>query len=67
MQFPSCVITGIWYNTMIFSRLHGSVFEDYFTTSERDRYNLMRSIETHEGKLKYINYKAITYGGIPIP
>ena len=30
-----------WYNTAIFSRLHGSLFEDFITHARTDRYNIM--------------------------
>ena len=32
------------------SQLHGLVFEDYFKTDKRDKYNIMCSIEAHEKK-----------------
>ena len=47
---PYWILNSPWYNTTICSKLHGLVFEDYFTTSKRDKYNLMCSIEAHEKK-----------------
>ena len=47
-QFPSWILNGPWYNTTICSQSHGWVFEDYFTTFKRDKYNTMCSIETFE-------------------
>ena len=37
------------------SQLHGLVFEDYFKTDKRDKYNIMCSIEAHEKKQKLVN------------
>ena len=34
------ILYGPWYNTMIFSQLHGSYFEDCVTTARKDRYNI---------------------------
>ena len=42
---PSWLLNGTWYNTIICSRYHGLVFEDYFTTAKRDKYNIMCSME----------------------
>ena len=39
--FPSWILNGPLYKATICSLLHGSVFEDYFTTSIREKYNLM--------------------------
>ena len=44
-----------WYNNMICSRLHGLVFEEYFTTAKRDKSNLMCSIEAHKKPQKPVN------------
>ena len=43
----SWILNGPWYNTSICSQLHGLLFEDYFTTSKRDKYDIMCSIEAH--------------------
>ena len=48
-------MNGPWYNTTMFSLWHGLSFEGYVTTSIRDRYNLMCSIESHESEQKTIN------------
>ena len=43
-HFPSWIINVPWYNTMICSRLHVSLFEDYVTTARMlDYYNSRRS------------------------
>ena len=35
---------GTWYNTVIFSRLHGSLFEDFITNAITNRNNLIYSL-----------------------
>ena len=42
-------------------------FEDYVTTSRRDRYNLMCSIEVHGRAHPTINDDTSSGGGIPLP
>ena len=37
-----------WYNLDIFSKLHGSLFEDFRTHVRTGRYNLMCSIVAHD-------------------
>ena len=44
---PSWIFNGPWNTTTIFSRLNGSVFEDYCITAKHEKYNLMCSIEAH--------------------
>ena len=68
---PYSIINDPWYNTTIFSRLHGLSFEDYFKTSICDKYNLMCSIEVHENhksvnKHKPVNYEKISGGDRPL-
>ena len=46
-HFPSWIIIGPWYNTMICSIFYGSLFEDYCTTDKCDKYNIIFSIEAH--------------------
>ena len=41
---------GTWYNTVICSRLHGSMFKDVITDARTDRYNLLRSISALDEK-----------------
>ena len=38
---PAWLNKGPWYNTAIFSRLHGSLFEDFITHTRTNRYNLL--------------------------
>ena len=42
---------GPWYNIEIYSRLHGSLLEDFITHARANRYNLMCSLVAHEKKL----------------
>ena len=39
---------GTWYNTVIFSRLHGSLFEDFITHARTDKYNLVCYLVAHD-------------------
>ena len=41
INHQNCLNKDPWYNTDIFSRLHGSLFEYFITHSGTDRYNLM--------------------------
>ena len=42
---PNCILNIPRYNTPICSHLHGSSFEDCFTTAQKDSYNLMCFVE----------------------
>ena len=39
---------GLWYNTYICSKLHGSRFVDFIKQARTDRYNLMCSLVAHD-------------------
>ena len=39
-----------WYNTSIFSRLHGNMFGYFITHAINDRYNTMCSLVAHDKK-----------------
>ena len=39
---------GLWCNTDIFSRLNGSLFEDFIKHARTDRYNIMSSLVAHD-------------------
>ena len=39
---------GPWYNTSIYLRLQGSLFEDFITHSISDRYNIICSVVSHD-------------------
>ena len=40
--------SGPWYNKNIYSRINGSLFEDFITQARTDRYNIMWSLVAHE-------------------
>ena len=39
---------GPWYNTSIFKKLYGKVFEGFIRNEITERYNIMCSIDAHE-------------------
>ena len=39
---------GLWYNTSICSKLHGSRIEDFITQARTDRYNIMCYLVAHD-------------------
>ena len=39
---------GPWYNTPIFKKLHGKVFEGFIRNAITDRYNITCSIDEYE-------------------
>ena len=42
-------LTGdTWYNTSIFNKLHGKLFEGFIINSRTDRYNIMCYIDAYE-------------------
>ena len=43
------MIGGTWYNTSIFKKLHGKLFEGFIINARTDRYNIMWSIDAYEG------------------
>ena len=43
INHPDWLNEGLWYNTAICSKLHGSMFEDFITHARIDRYNFMSS------------------------
>ena len=60
------ILIGTWYDTTIFSRLRGYSVEDYFTTAQKYRYNLMCYIEAYEKLHLEYNDDAIIGGGRPL-
>ena len=52
---------------MICSNFRGLLFKDSVTTSKRNIYNLMRSIDTYERNHNIVNEDASSYCGIPMP
>ena len=67
------ILSGPWYNTMVCSLLYGLVFEDYFTTAKRDKYNIIFSIKAHKknqksvNENKPVNYETSSGGATPLP
>ena len=55
---------GPLYNTEIYSKLHGTVFESYISNDRIDRYNLMRYISANDKILPTYVDDAISGGGI---
>ena len=53
-------------NTKTCLQYHGLLFEYYVTTTRRDIYNIMCSIEDHERERTNINYDASSGCGIPL-
>ena len=41
---------GPWYNTSIYSRLHGGLFEYFITHARTDRYNILCSLTAYDKK-----------------
>ena len=39
---------GPWYNTYIYKKLHGKVFDGFIINARTDRYDIMGSIDAHE-------------------
>ena len=50
INHPDWLNKGPWYNTDIFSKLHGKLFEDFITYSRIYIYNLLCSIVAHDKK-----------------
>ena len=42
-----CITGGPWYNTSIYKKLHGNLFEGFIINARTDRYNIMCSIDAH--------------------
>ena len=64
---PDQLNKGLWYNTAICSKLHGTVFEDYIRSTITDRYNLMCSIPARNKLLPTYVDNEISGGGKVIP
>ena len=48
IQNSDCMTGGTWYNTSIFKKLHGILFEAFIINARTDRYNIMCSIDAYE-------------------
>ena len=64
---PDCLNKCPWYNTEIFSKLHGKLFEYFISHARTYRYNLMCSIVAHDKKQFAYEYEEISIGDRPIP
>ena len=58
---------GPWYNTAIWSSLHGILFEYFITHARTDRYNLMCSLVAHDKKQPAQEDEEISIGDRLIP
>ena len=45
---PNWFNKGPWYNTAIYSRFNGSLFQYFITHARTDRYNLLCSVVVHD-------------------
>ena len=59
---------GPWYNTYIFKKLRGKLFQASIINSRTDRYNIIFSIDAHEreNKSSSCDYGRSSGGG-PLP
>ena len=57
INHPNWFNKGPWYNTDIYSRLHGSLFEYFITHARTNRYNLMCYIVAHDFKNLFMDMK----------
>ena len=48
IQNSDCMTGGPWYNTSIWKKLHGKLFEGFIKNARTDRYHIMCYIDTHE-------------------
>ena len=58
---------GAWYNIYIYSRLHGSLFEDFITHERADRYIIIFSLVAHDKKQPAYEDEEISIGYSLIP
>ena len=56
-----------WYNTSIWSKLHGTVSEDFIRNARTDRYNIMCYITAHDKQQPTYVDDATSGGGRAIP
>ena len=55
-----------WYNTTIFTKLNGQIFEDYLKMVLKDRYELMCTVDAYDKDHVSTPVGAISGGGIPM-
>ena len=58
---------GLWYNTTICLRLHGSMFEYFITHAISDRYDFMCSLVAHDKIKTAYEYDESSIGDRSIP
>ena len=58
---------GTWYNTSIFKKLHGKLFEGFIRNSRTDRYNIMCFIDTNEKDHQSSSDDGISGRVFPLP
>ena len=56
-----------WYNTAIYSKCHGQLFEDFIRHARTDRYHLMYSIISHNKNGPSYEDEESSLGDSPIP
>ena len=62
-NFPNWIQNKTWYNTRICSHLSGSYFEEFFNTTQQDRYDLMCYVDAYD-KLHPTCYDYVSSGGV---
>ena len=67
MNHPDWLNKGPQYNIDIYSRFHGSLFEDFITHARTDRYNLLCSLVSHDKKEPAYEVDEISIGDTLIP
>ena len=58
---------GTWYNTSIYNKLYGKVFQGFIINARNDRYNTMCSINAHEKEHQSSCNDGSRGGGCPRP
>ena len=62
INHPDWLNKGSWYNTEMFSKFHGRLFEYFITHAITDRYNIMCSIVAHDKKQPAYKYEETSIG-----
>ena len=67
VQDSQCMDKGTWYNTIICTKLHGKIFENYFKIGRKYRYELMCSVDAYDKEHISIPDDVSSDGGRPMP
>ena len=67
INYQDCLNKGPWYNTDIYSRLHGSLFEYFITHTGTNIYNIMCYLVVHDKKQPDCEDEEISLGYILAP